>query len=110
MSAAPSPGQGAALIWCPFPDEAAAARAAAVLLDEGLVACANLVPAIRSLFVWSGERGEAREAGALFKTRAGLLDRAVERLCALHPYETPAVVGWRCDAAGAATLAWLGGL
>ncbi len=102
--------EAAALIWCPFPDEAAVEDAVAILLGEGLVACANLLPGMRSLFVWEGRRQESREVGVLFKTRAGLLEPALERLCALHPYETPAALGWRCDAAAPATLAWLGAL
>lgn len=100
----------AALIWCPFADEDAAARAASQLLDERLVACANLLPGIRSLYAWGGERGESRECGALFKTEAGLLERAIARLAAIHPYESPAIVGWRADAVAPATAAWLGDL
>jgi periplasmic divalent cation tolerance protein len=100
----------AALIWCPFESEAQAAETAGQLLDEGLVACANLLPGVRSLYAWNGERGEARECGALFKTDADLLDRAVARLAAIHPYETPAIAGWRADATAPATAAWLGEL
>ena len=100
----------AALIWAPFASEEAAAEVAGQLLDEGLVACANILPGVRSLYVWRGERGEARECGALFTTEASLLERAVARLAALHPYETPAIVGWRADAAAPATAAWLGEL
>ena len=99
----------AALIWCPFASEDDAAKAASQLLDEGLVACANLLP-VRSLYVWQGERGEGRECGALLKTDASLLDSAVARLAAIHPYETPAIVGWRADAVPPATAAWLGQL
>ena len=99
----------AALIWSPFASKDDAAKAAAALLDEGLIACANLVP-VRSFYVWQGERGEARECGALFKTSEGLLDKAVARLAEIHPYETPAITGWRADAAAAATAAWLAGL
>ncbi|MET0251289.1 MAG: divalent-cation tolerance protein CutA [Novosphingobium sp.] len=101
---------GAALIWCPFPDETSAATAARTLLDERLVACANLLPGVRSLYLWQGERGEAREVVAVFKTAAALLTAAVERLATLHPYDTPAIAGWRCDAAAEATLDWLAGL
>ena len=96
-----------ALIWCPFPDEDSAAAAAGTLLDEGLIACANLLPAMRSLYVWKGERGDAREVGALLKTRADRVEAALARLVELHPYETPAAVAWRCDAAAPATLEWL---
>jgi periplasmic divalent cation tolerance protein len=112
MSAATSPSAatGPALIWCPFPDEAAAERVAEALLTERLVACANILPAMRSLYVWRGERAEARETGVLFKTDAALLARAVERLAALHPYDEPAVIGWPAAEAPAATRAWLAGL
>ena len=96
-----------ALIWCPFPDEASAASAASRLLDEKLIACANLLGPVHSLYEWNGERGEGREVGVLFKTDAALLDAAVARIEALHPYDTPAVLGWRCDAAAPATAAWL---
>ena len=98
---------GAALIWCPFADVASAEDVAATLLDEGLVACVNILPAVRSLYRWQGERASADEVGALFKTTAAALDRAVRRIEALHPYEAPAIAAWHCDAVGAATLGWL---
>lgn len=105
----PAPGDPA-LIWCPFADEAGAAEIASRLLDEGLIACANILPPMRSLYVWGGERGEGHEVGVLFKTDATLLDRACVRLEQLHPYDTPAIIGWRADSAPAATRAWLGDL
>ena len=98
---------GAALIWCPFPDEESAAATASALLDEGLIACANLLPGMRSLFLWRGESGEAREVGVLLKSRTDKLDTALARLAQLHPYDTPAAVGWNCDGAASATLDWL---
>jgi periplasmic divalent cation tolerance protein len=97
----------AALIWSPFASEEDAARAAAQLLDEGLIACANILPGVRSLYAWKGERGESRECAALFKTTQELLDKAVAGLAAIHPYETPAIVCWRADAVPPATAAWL---
>lgn len=98
-----------ALIWCPFPDEAAARAVATKLLDEKLIACANFIP-VASMFEWGGERGEGREVGVLFKTDASLLERAVTAVEAAHPYDCPAVLGWVCDAAGTTTAAWLGEL
>jgi periplasmic divalent cation tolerance protein len=97
----------AALIWSPFASEGQARAAANTLLDEGLIACANILPQVTSLYVWNGERGEAAEVGVLFKTTPGLLAKAVERLEAIHPYDTPAIVGWSADASGGATAEWL---
>ena len=97
----------AAVIWTTFADEDSALETASALLDEKLIACANLVPGLRSLYLWRGERGEARECGVLFKTEAALLEQACARLAELHPYDTPAVAGWRADATAAATADWL---
>ena len=38
-----------ALIWSPFADEDRAARVAGQLLDARLIACANILPPLRSL-------------------------------------------------------------
>lgn len=100
---------GAALVWCPFPDMDSARSAADALLDDGLIACANILGNIESRFVWQGARSVGSEVGVLFKTTAGRLEDAVERLGDLHPYETPAILGWHADAAHPATFAWLAG-
>ena len=110
MTAHAARAQRPALVWCPFANEDEAELVAGRLLDEGLVACANILPGVRSLYVWSGERGEAREVGVLFKTDAALLEGAVDRLVELHSYDAPAVIGWRADAAPAVTREWLGSL
>lgn len=46
----------------------------------------------------------------LFKTDSALLDRAVQRIAELHPYDAPALLGCPCTAAAPATLNWLAGL
>ena len=63
-----------ALAGCPFPDGQWAAARAKTLLDERLIACANIVPQMLSRFARGnasgGERGDAREAGMLIRTDA----------------------------------------
>lgn len=97
----------AALVWCPFPDTETARAAADALLDDGLIACANLLGTIESRFVWDGARAVGSEVGVLFKTTTDKLDDVIERLGELHPYDTPAIIGWHADAAHSATEAWL---
>ena len=99
-----------ALIYCPFPDRQTARAICGTLLDERLIACANILGEIESLFLWEGKRDSAQEVGVLMKTDERLLDSAVERLGELHPYDIPAILGWRCDAAPALTQEWLGSL
>jgi len=100
-------GDAAALVWCPCPDRATARTLAGQLLGEELVACANILGGIESHFLWQGKPDSAEEVGVLFKTTAARLGDVVERLGKLHPYDTPAIVGWRCDAGHPATVAWL---
>lgn len=96
-----------ALIYCSFPDEGSALEAGRVLLDEGLAACINVGSPIRSVFVWQGLVEEGVEVAAVLKTQSSLLGRAIARLEDLHPYDSPAILGWHCEAAGSATQAWL---
>lgn len=96
-----------ALVWCPFPDRASAEAVAGRLLEERLIACANLAEGLTSLFAWQGEASSATECGALFKTDASRTEELVARLVALHPYETPAVMGWPCPVTPDATRDWI---
>jgi periplasmic divalent cation tolerance protein len=100
---------GAALVWCPFPDTESARVAADALLDDQLIACANILGSIESRFVWEGARATGSEVGVLFKTTAARLEDVVERLGELHPYDTPAILGWQVDETHPATLGWLMG-
>lgn len=99
-----------ALIWSPFADEASAEAVARQLIADKLVACANILPPMRSIYLWQGETNEGAEVGVLFKTDASLLDLATARLAEIHPYDTPAVLGWRTDTVAKPTAEWLRGL
>ena len=99
--------QAAALIWSAFPSREQALEVARALLDERLIACANILPMVESVYRYEGEVSSGAEVGVLFKTSAACLSRAALRLEALHPYDTPAIAGWNADTAPPATLAWL---
>ena len=101
---------GPALIWTPFDTMEEARNVANAMVGERLVACANIVPGIISVFRYEGKVQSAEEIGVLFKTDARLLDRATARLAELHPYDTPAICGWTGDSAPPETREWLAGL
>lgn len=98
---------GVALIWTTVPDENSAREIVNSLLDERLIACANIFGEHLAMFVWDGAQHEARETGMLLKLDAAGLEAAIARLQALHPYEMPVIVGWHGDAAARPTLDWL---
>ena len=100
-----------ALVWCPFPDAQTARTIAATLLEEKLIACANILPAIESVFRWKDRVSSDTESAVLFKTTSAQLGPLTKRLEELHPYETPAIMGWLVDETPPSTMEWLiGGL
>jgi periplasmic divalent cation tolerance protein len=74
------------------PDTRAAENIARILLDAGLAACVNILPGVRSMYVWKGSLQSEAEVLMLIKTAAANFDRLSETLVAVHPYELPEVV------------------
>jgi periplasmic divalent cation tolerance protein len=71
------------------PDAGEGERIVSALLDEGLIACGNLVPGVVSLYRWEGEVRRDDEVLAIMKTVAGHVPRLLARAIELHPYDVP---------------------
>lgn len=82
----------ALLVFCTCPDQAVAERLARLLVDERLVACANLLPGLRSIYRWQGAVQEDAEILLLLKTTAARMPELTERIARAHPYEVPEVI------------------
>ena len=95
------------LVLSTFPDSATARDIARTLVAERLIACANLLPAVTSLYVWQGNHEESTETLALFKTPRALYTVLETRLRALHPYEVPEIIAVELTAALPAYLQWI---
>ncbi|WP_420126264.1 divalent-cation tolerance protein CutA [Longimicrobium sp.] len=74
------------------PDAEQAERIARALVEERLIACANLVPGVTSIYRWEGAVQAEAEVLMVMKTRHALVPRLKERLPRLHPYEVPELV------------------
>jgi periplasmic divalent cation tolerance protein len=97
-----------AVLYSPFPDVESARKAARELVSRKLVACANIVPEIRSVYEWEGKICEEREAALWAKTLPEAAEEAQERLRQLHPYACPCVMAFPAEA-NADYLAWMRG-
>lgn len=89
------------------PSEEQAATLARSLLDERLIACANLVPRVRSLYRWKGEVCDEAEVLVVMKTRRDAFERLAARVKALHPYEVPELLFLDVEAGLPPYLAWV---
>lgn len=95
------------LVTCPHAD--AAAELARALVEEGLAACGNILPGLRSIYRWEGRVVDEPEVLLLLKTTAGRFEALRERVVALHPYQVPEVLSLAVEAGHAPYLAWVAG-
>ncbi len=75
-----------------FPDAETADRIAHKLIAEKFAACANIMPAVHSIYRWKDKIETAGEAIAFFKTTPDHQAAFQEKLRALHPYDVPEIV------------------
>jgi len=97
----------ALIVFTAFADEASAARVARQLVEERLVACANLLPGARSIYRWKDAVQDEREVVVLMKTRKQDWTALLSRLHELHPYDTPECIAVRIAAGAPRYMAWL---
>ena len=89
------------------PDADVAERIARALVEERLVACANLVANVRSIYRWQGRVEDDSEVMLVLKTRADRIAALCERLRALHPYAVPELVVLPIDGGLEPYLEWV---
>jgi periplasmic divalent cation tolerance protein len=80
------------ILYTTWPDEAAALACAQALIDQRLAACANILPAGRSVYRWEGAVHADPETIMIVKTTATEAEAARRVITAMHTYETPCVI------------------
>ena len=79
------------VVLCTCPPDLATGLAGA-LVDQGLAACVNILPGIRSVYRWQGKVCDDGESLLLIKTRADRVSELTEKILELHPYDVPEVL------------------
>ena len=77
------------------------------LVQERLVACANILAPMSSIYWWQGEIQRDTEAVLIAKTRAELVERVIARVKALHSYTVPCVVSLAIEQGNPDFLGWI---
>jgi periplasmic divalent cation tolerance protein len=78
------------------------------LLNKRLIACANIIGPVTSLFHWSGKTEHAEEYLALLKSRNDLFEKLTETVKALHSYDVPEILAIPVVGGSKEYVDWLG--
>ena len=73
-------------------DNSEAEKIARSLIEQKLIACANIVPGVKSFFRWEGKADNANEVLLILKTKKNLFKRVEKAVKALHSYEVPEII------------------
>ncbi|MCG6976139.1 MAG: divalent-cation tolerance protein CutA [Acidiferrobacterales bacterium] len=95
------------VVYCTCPEEKTAEKIARALVTEGLAACANILPGVKSVYRWKGQIESVNESLLLIKINSASYENIERRIVELHPYELPEVIGVPITAGLEPYLAWL---
>lgn len=84
-----------------------AQKIARILIGEGLVACANIIPAVRSIFRWEGQVTEEQEAMLVLKSVSEAFDSLEAKVKAHHSYSVPEIIALPIQKGSEPYMEWL---
>ena len=75
-----------------FPDAETARKISNQLVTEKFAACANILPAVESIYRWKEKIESGNETLVLFKLSENRQSAFQEKLRSLHHYEVPEII------------------
>ena len=89
------------------PTAEVAATIAQTLVAEGLAACVNQVPGVRSTYIWEGKVQSDDEVLLVIKTTEAAWATVEKRVKDVHPYELPELIAIPVCAGAEKYLGWV---
>ena len=74
------------------PNKEEAVKIVRTMLEERLIACANIMDPVSSFFWWQGKIGEEKEVLVIMKSHETLFKKLSKRVIELHSYDTPEIL------------------
>ena len=98
---------GQSLLYVTCTSEEEAIKIGETLVEEKLVACANVLGRTTSIFRWEGKVQRESEVALILKTRSELVENVTIRVTALHSYKVPCVVATELSGGNPDFLNWI---
>ncbi len=78
-------------LYVTFPNQKVAKKISQMLIKQKLIACANIVPKMTSIYMWNNKMEASSECLALLKTTKSKAQKTEAFILQNHPYKTPCV-------------------
>lgn len=95
------------VIYCTVPNKKEGKEIAKVLVEDGLVACVNIIDKIDSVFSWDSELCEETEAMMMIKTRKIFFEQIRVVIKRMHSYNIPEIIALPVVEADETYLKWI---
>lgn len=98
---------GALFVYVSCPSEEVAHAIGRAVVEQRHAACANILPAMTSIYHWQGKIEEAGETVLIFKTSQEKWPLLHDAVKTLHPYEVPCIIAMPIEQGHAPYLRWI---
>ncbi|RST68095.1 divalent-cation tolerance protein CutA [Candidatus Aquarickettsia rohweri] len=80
---------------------------ATILVEEKLVACANIINSVKSIYYYNNQIHYDNEVILILKTQSKLFDEVRLRILKIHSYESPCIVEIKISNGEKSFLDWI---
>ena len=77
------------------------------LLKAKLACCVNIIPSVKSMYLWKGKIEEDSESIMVVKTMSKLVEEVIKTVEYIHSYETPCILEITINKGSKDYLKWM---
>lgn len=81
-------------LYVTFPNQQIAKKISQMLIKQKLIACANILPKMTSIYMWNNKMESSSECLAILKTTKSKVQKVEGFILEHHPYKTPCVASF----------------
>ena len=95
------------LLYIPCSGFDEAKEIASTLIEEKLIACANIQKEITSVYKWEGAMQSETESLLILKTSDQLAEATSQRVHELHSYDCPCILSYNAESESKGYADWI---
>ena len=95
------------VVFVTVPSQEVAEELGHAVVEEQLVACVNILPAVTSIYRWEGKIAQDDELLMIMKTQTSLVEALTVRVQELHPYDLPEVIALPITGGSESYMKWI---